>query len=201
MKGLSFTPAPPSNEAQLRQESSEFTRKLRLKEYFVDKNNEFIPNDIVRPKSKFTPKSGRVPELDDISSEIKTMEIKEKRFRDNLPNSERKALNELRKNDDIVIKEADKGGTIVIMSKTYYYEMVMEHLRDRTTYEENETEDHDKRVMELIKEYADQNRPDILTEKENECISDFIPACSKFYCLPKIHKSKEIQKNHERNTN
>ena len=51
-KGLSFTPAPPPNEAQLRQESSEFTRKLRLKGYFVDKNNEFIPNDIVR--SKFT---------------------------------------------------------------------------------------------------------------------------------------------------
>ena len=79
-KGLSFTPAPPPNEAQLRQESSEFTRKLRLKEYFVDKNNEFIPNDIVRPKSDFTPKSGCVPELDDISSEIETMEINEKRF-------------------------------------------------------------------------------------------------------------------------
>ena len=129
-KGLSFTPAPPPNEARLRQESSEFTRKLRLKEYFVDKNNEFIPNDIVLPKPDFTSKSGRVPELDDISSEIETMEIKEKRFRDNLPNSERKALNELRKNDDTVIKEADKGGTVVIMSKTYYYEMVMEHLRD-----------------------------------------------------------------------
>ena len=96
--------------------------------------------------------------------------------------------------NDIIIKEADKGGTVVIMSKTYYYEMVMEHLRDRTTYEESETEDHDKRVMELIKEYADQNTPDILTEKENECISDFIPSSSKFYCLPKIHKSKEIQK-------
>ena len=93
------------------------------------------------------------------------MEIKEKRFRDTLPNSERKALNELRKNDATVIKEADKGGTVVIVSKTYYYEMVTEHLRDSTTYEECETEDHNKRVMELIKEYADQNTPDILTEK------------------------------------
>ena len=49
-------------------------------------------------------------------------------------------------------------------------------------------------MVELIKEYADQNTPDILTGKENECISDFIPTSSKFYCLPKIHKSKEIQK-------
>ena len=185
---MSFTPAPPPNEPHLRQESSEFTRKVRLKEYFADKNYEFISNDIL-------------PELDDISSEIETMEIKGKRFRDNLPNSERKALNELRKNDDIVIKEADKGSTVVIMSKTYYYEMVMEHLRDSTTYEESETEDHYERVMEHIKEYADQNTPDILTEKENECISDFIPTSSKFYRLPKIHKSKETKKNHERNTN
>ena len=193
-KGLSFTPATPPNEAQLRQESSEFTRKLRRKEHFVDKNNEFIPNDIVRPKSDFTPKSGRVPELDDNSSEIETMEVKEKRFRDNLPNSERKTLNKLCKNDNIVIKEADKGGTVVIMSKIYYHEMVMEQLRDSMTYEESETEDHDRRVMVLIKEYADQNTPDILTEKENECISDFIPTSSKFYYLPKIQKSKEIHK-------
>ena len=83
---------------------------------------------------------------------------------------------------------------MVIMSKTYHYEMVMEHLRDRTTHEESETEDYDKRVMELIKEYADQNTPDILTEKENECISDFIPSSSKFSSLPKVHKGKEIQK-------
>ena len=48
--------------------------------------------------------------------------------------------------------------------------------------------------MELIKEYADQDTPDILTKKENECISDFIPSGGKFYCLPKIYKSKEIQK-------
>ena len=77
---------------------------------------------------------------------------------------------------------------------TYYYEMVIEQLRDSTTYEECETEDHDKRVMELIKEYADQNTPDILTKKENECISDFTLTSSKFYCLPKIHKSKKIKK-------
>ena len=194
MKGLSFTPAPPSNEAQLKQESSEFIRKLRFKEYFVDTTNEFIPNDIVRPKSDFTPKSGRVPELDDISSEIETMKIKEKLFRDNLPNSERKALNELRKNVDIVIIEADKGGTVVIMSKTYYYEMVMEHLRDRTTHEESETEDHDKRVMELIKEYADQNTPDILTEKENECISDFICPVASFTAYRKYTRAKKSKK-------
>ena len=81
------------------------------------------------------------------------------------------------------------------MSKTYnYYEMVMEHLRDCTTYEECETEDHDKRFTDLIKEYADQNTPDILTKKENECISNLNHTSNKFYCLPKMRESKEIQK-------
>ena len=70
----------------------------------------------------------------------------------------------------------------------------MEHLRDSTTYEVCETEDHNKRVMELIKEYSDHNTPDILTKKENERIGDFVLTSGKFYCLPKKHKSKEIQK-------
>ena len=76
MKGLTFTPAPPSNEVKLRVESSEFVRKLRLKEYFVDKN--YGSDDLVRPKSEFMPKTGRVPELDDLANEIEKMEIKER---------------------------------------------------------------------------------------------------------------------------
>ena len=193
MKGLSFTPTPPSKEANLREDFADFTRKLRLKEYFIDKN--YQSEDIVRPKSEFAPQSGRVPELDDIASEIETMKIKEKKFKDNLSKSERKALNELLHNNEIVIKQADKCGTVVIMTKKYYHEMVMEHLLDHSTYTEPNEEDPDKKVMEIIKEYADEyTLPDVLTEKENEYISEFSPTSSKFYCLPKIHKSKEIEK-------
>ena len=132
MKGLTFTPAPPSNKAKLRVESSEFVKKLRLKEYFVDKN--YVSDNFVRPKSEFTPKTGRVPELDDLASEIEKIEVEEKPFKDNLSKKERKSLNDLRTNDSITFKEADKGGTVVIMTKNYHYEMVMEHLRDDSTY-------------------------------------------------------------------
>ena len=46
--------------------------------------------------------------------------------------------------------------------------------------------------MEIIKEFADEYTPDleVLTEKENEYICDFIPTSSKFYCLPKIRKKE-----------
>ena len=38
------------------------------------------------------------------------------------------------KNDGIVIKEADKGGSIVIMTKRHYKKMVYEQLNDNITY-------------------------------------------------------------------
>ena len=92
------------------------------------------------------------------------MKIKEKKFKDNLSKSERNALNELRHNNEIVIKQDD----VVIMMKKYYHEMVMEHSLDHSTYTEANDEDPDKRVMEIIQEYADEYTPDVLTEKENE---------------------------------
>ena len=80
------------------------------------------------------------------------------------------------------------------MTKNYHYEMVMEHLRDDSTYLEADLENLDQRVMEIIKEFVDEYTPEFLTEKENEYISDFILTSSKFYCLPKIQKSEEIKR-------
>ena len=38
------------------------------------------------------------------------------------------------------------------------------------------------------------NTPSILTAKENEYISDFVPSSSKIHCLPIIHKNEEIKR-------
>ena len=92
-----------------------------------------------------------------------------------------------------MIKEAGKDGAVVIMSKSYCYEMVMEHLQETSTCMEADVENPDK-VLEIVKEHADKNTPSILTAKENKYISDFVPSSSKFYCLPKIHKSEEIKR-------
>ena len=67
-------------------------------------------------------------------------------------------------NDSITIKQADKGGAVVIMTKKFYSEMVMEHLRDESTYLEADLENPDKRVMEIIKEFADEYTSEVLTE-------------------------------------
>ena len=52
--------------------------------------------------------------------------------------------------------------------KNYHYEMVMEHLQDESTYLEADLENPDKRLMEIIKEFADEYTPEVLTEKEKE---------------------------------
>ena len=39
----------------------------------------------------------------------------------------------IKRNDSIVIKEADKGGAVVVMNKTQYYSMVVKILQDEVT--------------------------------------------------------------------
>ena len=93
------------------------------------------------------PKTGRVPELDDLAKEIERIENKEKPFKDNLSKKERKSLNDLRTNDSITVKEADKGGAVVIMTKNHHYEMVMEHLLgNRSRKPRQRSDGNNKRV-------------------------------------------------------
>ena len=55
----------------------------------------------------------------------------------------------LKKNKDIVIKEADKGGAVVIMNTKHYLKMISDHLNDETTYKMVEA-NCDAKVMKGI---------------------------------------------------
>ena len=88
------------------------------------------------------------------------------------------------------IFEADKGGAVVVMDRTYYADKILEILNDSQTYEEI-TANKDKNVMKLIKELAG-NHSHTLTEKEMNYLCHFDFKTSGFYGLPKIHKSKII---------
>ena len=108
----------------------------------------------------------------------------------NLTKEEQNALQELRGNSEILIFEADKGGAVVVMDRTYYADKILEKLNDSLTKEET-TPNKDKNVMKLIKELA-RNHSHNLTEKEVNYLSHFDFKTSGFYGLPKIHKSKII---------
>ena len=118
------------------------------------------------------------------------MNIQTKAAKDNITKAERVALQQLKVNKDIVIKEADKGGVIVIMTKEQYKSMAMKHLNSNA-YERIQDKNIDKKVMQKIEEFT-ENHSDILEEWEIEYLTDFKYTSSNFYILPKIHKSKEI---------
>ena len=70
----------------------------------------------------------------------------------------------LKKNRNIVIKEADKGMTVVIMKTKHYLKMINDHLNDKTTYkmvEANCDAKEMKGIAKIIEKYKDN-----LTKKE-----------------------------------
>ena len=75
---------------------------------------------------------------------------KNKMVKDNLSNKQRKGMMNLKNNKDIIIKESDKGGSCVIMDKTFYYEMMMEMLKDKKTCKKL-PKNIDNSTMEKIK--------------------------------------------------
>lgn len=56
----------------------------------------------------------------------------------NINVQERKALDNLRKRTDLVINKADKGSTIVVLSRDQYIADGVEHLSDTNTYRQLE---------------------------------------------------------------
>ena len=123
---------------------------------------------------------------------IENINIELVKTKDNLSKSERLALSQLRSNTDLIIKESDKGGATVLMTKSYCKETVHDHLHGTDTYEVlSEDLDHENIVMEKLKEFAEKY-DEILSPKE-VYISDFPYNTANFYCLPKIHKNKQLE--------
>ncbi len=52
----------------------------------------------------------------------------------NITNKQKTALQQLRKNPDIVIKQSDKDKQFVVVNKNDYVDMCLDHLADDTTY-------------------------------------------------------------------
>ena len=66
----------------------------------------------------------------------KTLTENKTKFCNNLSTDERKALKDLSTDKSIIIKPADKGGAIVIMNAEDYEKVCLDHLADKTFYEQ-----------------------------------------------------------------
>ena len=197
-KGLKYTPTPCSNKQELRKDIKEYTRKLRLAEYFnnteSDEENENTQLDLVKNKSNFNPKKGRNNILDTVCETLQNLPLDSTECistKQNLSKEETNALKSLASDENIVIKEADKGGAVVIMDTVYYEQKIMDMLSNTEFYTEI-SENQDKAILQKIKKLL-LKHSSTLTDKEKEFVTEFEYKESSFYGLPKVHKSKTIK--------
>ena len=131
-RGIKFTPTPDINKSELKDDIEEFGRKLRLVEYFDNHQNETDPS-ILRNKSNFVPAKTNDKHLEiflDSCSTYPDRMPRPKHVKTNLSKDEKTALQELINDNNIIIKEADKGGATIIMDKIFYKNKIEELLSD-----------------------------------------------------------------------
>ena len=83
-----------------------------------------------------------------------------KKFKRNLKKEEWIAINTLRRNENIVIKPADKGGNVVIMNKEDYIQEGLRQLSDHDFYEELEedpTQNYNNLIYQVLHQAANLN--------------------------------------------
>eukprot|EP00079_Xenopus_tropicalis_P034390 XP_017948161.1 PREDICTED: uncharacterized protein LOC108646244 [Xenopus tropicalis] len=124
---------------------------------------------------------------DNIKKEHKLLTAKKK---DNLTLKEKQALKSLERDENIVIRKADKGGQIVILDRNDYFKEAHRQLSDSTTYkllEKNPTASFQQELDILVQEA-------LMFKVIDDKLASFFkienPKTAIFHYLPKVHKKE-----------
>ncbi|BHF72542.1 ATPase asna1 [Sparganum proliferum] len=105
-----------------------------------------------------------------------------------LSGDEKKALNSLKTDEDIIILPADKGGSTTIMNKTDYTEKMMTLLKDESTYEPldaDPTKSQNSCIEKTLKRLTGKK---LISGDLAKSLKQDEPTIAKIYGLPKVHK-------------
>ena len=111
----------------------DFTRKLRLIEFFLE-NPALDTSDSC--KSNFCPPQNWNITLESVIKFLQKQSFYKENFKykSNISKHEWQDILDLKKTKDIVIKEADKGGTVVMVNTKHYLKIISDHLNAKRTY-------------------------------------------------------------------
>ena len=128
LRGLKITPTPKRNIIQVRSDIHNYTRKLRLTEFFHNAPENNNLQNLFKTKSNFTPPTNRDRDLDhqiDILNnlDLEGMDICSK---SRLSKVEQSELSKLIKDMTIIIKPVDMAG-VVVLSTEHYKAMIPQH--------------------------------------------------------------------------
>ena len=201
-KGLSFVPVKKCiDEYQAKADCENLYRRIRLKAHFHrnDDSDSQPTSDIDDPFAKFNPKDstwtppdGKFSAVDHYIDccrrAVNAVNFKARSQQNNLSPTERAALLQLSARSDIVIKPADKGGAVVVWSRPLYIAEANRQLSDERFYERI---DHDPIKENQFTVKSAVNAMIAANELPPSAKNLIVPTpkTSKFYLLPKIHKT------------
>ncbi|CAJ0933296.1 unnamed protein product [Ranitomeya imitator] len=196
-----------ATRSQLDQELHRFFRNVRLKAHFSkilpasaalpdQSSSTFTLNDLnLRLRSSFQPPHIYHPVetyiefvKNDVKKVLESIQRGDYHIKHNLTVEEKQALSSLRDNRQIIIKPADKGGSIVVLDRDYYMGEIRTQLNDSDTYHpisHNPTLEISKEIKDLVSYYTSKG---IIDTKLGEFLIKQYPVIPVFYTLPKIHK-------------
>jgi hypothetical protein len=123
-----------------------------------------------------------------LNEELKRITHKGRRNRQNLNIQQQKALKKLAKRQDFILKSADKGAGVILLSPSQYEEEAYRQLHDATTYKKVQ----DTIMSEIKYRILDSINTQVMVGAlPNKCAELLIVNNTKpgrFYLLPKIHK-------------
>ena len=175
-----------------------FERRLQIHNFFKDEEQSDSEDEIDNSRLAFEenptwwpPKLHKdITELCRLLKlEIYTLCNQPKHF-SNLSRHELRALSNLRKNKDIIIKKADKNSGIVIMNRSDYETKVYNMLHDPLVYKKLVTDDTcevKKKSDTLLRDLHIKN---FINEKQTRNLTCYEAKCPVFYGIPKIHKKE-----------
>ena len=194
-KWISFCPTHKLDLVELCYDINDYTSLLRIKEFFSE-NSSSRSNRSINPfktSSIWTATHGRntnldsyihkiEKELDVLVHDLNTSKVK---LHDNLSSNQRRALHDLKSNNDIVIKPADKGGSIVIMKKDNYMKEIFTQLHDGRLYKKI-ANDPTPTLANKLKLLINELQPNLQNDVFTLIPSHPRPATS--YTIPKVHE-------------
>ena len=151
---------------------------------------QLMNHPLLKKESLFTPTSGKDPFLDAFITAVNTdiiNGIKPKTYR-NISKDQNKALNDLRNNRDIVIKEADKGSSIVVQDRELYVQECTRQLDNRAHYKKLSKDPTSTFSKAVVKALDKAYQVGLIDSEMNLALRPKNPKPGRFYTLPKVHK-------------
>ena len=197
-KGLNFVPISKKlDEFSVKQDVEKFLRRVQLKAFFHDKEDDSNTSDkdifetLQTRKSKWTPPEGQFASLDffvkKCRHDINKLNFNRNTKFSNLSSEERAALKNLSKRKDIIVKAADKGGALVVWRADLYQKEALRQLSDTSFYAKV-----DKDLTSTNQQIVKSTINDLIVKQELPATATNLvittPRTSCIYFLPKIHK-------------